>query len=100
MPSDNRPESITNQLHTAIADLPPAYFAMVMATGIVSIACHLLGFRYVDIGLFWLNVLFYLTLWGFTAVRLILYPRFRSRARLIDSLVCPSDPILPGYFKL
>ena len=33
-------------LAQAIATLNPSYFALVMATGIVSIACQLLGFRW------------------------------------------------------
>jgi len=36
---------------TIVADLPPAYFALVMATGIVSIAAHLLGFGLVAVAL-------------------------------------------------
>ena len=39
-----------------IETLNPAYFALVMATGIVSIACHLLGMRWVSLALFWLNI--------------------------------------------
>ena len=39
----------------ALRDMHPAYFAMAMATGIVSIACHLLGFRTIATLLFWLN---------------------------------------------
>ena len=59
MKSESGPKSSRSKLQSAIADLPPAYFAMVMATGIVSIASHLLGFRYLDISLLWLNVVFY-----------------------------------------
>ena len=39
---------------------------MVMATGIVSIACHLLGLRRSALGLFWLNIVFYAALWALT----------------------------------
>ena len=42
----------------------PAYFAMVMATGIVSIACHLLGMPVVALALFWLNIVFYVVALG------------------------------------
>jgi tellurite resistance protein TehA-like permease len=75
MESESRPASIRNKLQSAIANLPPAYFAIVMATGIVSIASHLLGFRFLDIGLLWLNVVFYTVLWGLTIARVLLYPK-------------------------
>jgi tellurite resistance protein TehA-like permease len=52
-----------------LRDLHPAYFALVMATGIVSIACHLLGFAVVSKALFALNVVFYGTLWVLTILR-------------------------------
>lgn len=52
----------------------PAYFAMVMATGIVSIACHLLEFRSLAVILLWLNVLFFAVLWVLTVIRLIRHP--------------------------
>lgn len=54
---------------SGIAGLHPAYFAMVMATGIVSIACQLLGMRLIALGLFWLNLVFFVTLWVLTLVR-------------------------------
>lgn len=55
--------------------LPPAYFAMVMATGIVSIAARLLGYRYAALALFGLNNLFYAGLWILMIARLVRYPR-------------------------
>jgi tellurite resistance protein TehA-like permease len=60
----------------------PAYFAMVMATGIVSIASHLLGLVLIGRLLFWLNILFYAALWGLTFVRCACYPQ-RVRADLL-----------------
>jgi tellurite resistance protein TehA-like permease len=53
----------------------PAYFAMVMATGIVSIASHLLGLKAVGLVLLWLNVAFYVALWGLTILRCVRYPQ-------------------------
>ena len=41
-----------------VADLHPAYFAMVMATGIVSIASLLVGFRTIGVALLPANVVF------------------------------------------
>jgi tellurite resistance protein TehA-like permease len=47
---------------------------MVMATGIVSISCLLMGLPLLARILFWLNVLFYLTLWILTILRFIRFP--------------------------
>jgi hypothetical protein len=44
-----------------LADMHPAYFALVMATGIVSIAAKLLGIPIVPPVLFALNLVFYPT---------------------------------------
>jgi tellurite resistance protein TehA-like permease len=52
-----------------------AYFAMVMATGIVSVASHLLGYEQVAIALFWLNVVAYLVLWVLTIAKAVSVPR-------------------------
>jgi tellurite resistance protein TehA-like permease len=62
--------SLDAQLET----LSPSYFALVMATGIVSIGCDLLGLRTVAVALFPVNVLAYLVLWVLTALRLARYP--------------------------
>ncbi|RPI53481.1 MAG: C4-dicarboxylate ABC transporter [Acidobacteria bacterium] len=61
----------------------PAYFALVMATGIVSIAAHLTGIRVIALPLFALNIVFYAWLWGLTAVRLTRH-RDRVQADLLD----------------
>lgn len=45
----------------ALANFPPAAFALVMATGIVAIASGLLGFPRVASGLFAINLLFWVT---------------------------------------
>lgn len=58
---------------SALATLPPAYFAMVMATGIVSIACHLLGYEILALLLFALNGACYLTLWLVMLGRAVLH---------------------------
>jgi tellurite resistance protein TehA-like permease len=64
---------VTGPVASGIADLPPGYFAMVMATGIVSIASHLLGYSFLARPLVWLNMFFYLALWGLTIGRVIFY---------------------------
>ncbi|MCC6178706.1 MAG: tellurite resistance/C4-dicarboxylate transporter family protein [Chloroflexi bacterium] len=53
-----------------IKDLPPAYFAMVMATGIVAIGTNLLGMRPLALVLTWLNIVLYIVLWVLTLLRL------------------------------
>ncbi len=63
---------------SGLAELHPAYFALVMATGIVSIASQLLGFRPVAIALFALNGVFYPVLWALTIARVA-----RHRDRVI-----------------
>ncbi|MDP3908816.1 MAG: tellurite resistance/C4-dicarboxylate transporter family protein [Gemmatimonadales bacterium] len=52
-----------------VADFPPAYFALVMATGIVSIAAHVLGHEPVAWLLLGINVAAYLVLWALTLLR-------------------------------
>ena len=58
-----------------IRDLFPGYFALVMATGIVSIACHLLGFEWVAQALFLVNKIAYGILWALFLLRLVLFRR-------------------------
>ncbi len=70
---------IRNTLENGIRDLFPSYFALVMATGIVSIACHLLKMDFLAFPLFYLNQFFYVVLWLLTLARIFRYPsRFLS----------------------
>ena len=55
--------------------LPPAYFALVMATGIVSIATHDFHYPVLATGLFVFNVTAYAALAALTVLRTIRYPR-------------------------
>ena len=66
---------------SALSQMHPAYFAMVMATGIVSIASHLLGFTLIGRALFWLNPVLYVALWALLILRTARFPR-----RVIDDL--------------
>ena len=66
---------LARRVKPLIAEMPPAYFALVMSTGIVSIACHLLGWGVLALTLFWLNLCLFLTLWCLTLLRLGFYPR-------------------------
>ncbi len=65
------------------ADLHPAYFAMVMATGIVSVAAQMRGWPAVARTMLGLNVVFYAVLWVLTIVRTLRYPD-RLLADLMD----------------
>ncbi|MCB0499767.1 MAG: tellurite resistance/C4-dicarboxylate transporter family protein [Cyclobacteriaceae bacterium] len=49
-------------IQTMIKELPLSYFALVMATGVNSVACYLLGMEPVAYAMFWLNIAFYLIL--------------------------------------
>lgn len=62
-------------LEKTIADLFPGYFALVMATGIVSIAAHLSGMDAIAWPLFQLNKVAYVVLWLLTLARLARHPR-------------------------
>lgn len=77
----------------AVKNLHPAYFAMVMATGIVAIASQLTGLRSLAVGLSWLNIGVFVVLWTLTLARAILFPRdfFRD---LID------HKRGPGFFTI
>jgi tellurite resistance protein TehA-like permease len=80
-------------LAAAAADLFPGYFALVMATGIVSIAAHLLGMGWIALPLLAINAVAYVVLWLLTLWRLLFYfgrltADLRSHARG------------PGFFTL
>jgi len=69
------PDDTSARQYSVVRDLHPAYFAMVMATGIVSIAAQLRGFEFVAQVLLWLNVLFFICLWVLTLRRVISFRR-------------------------
>lgn len=58
-----------------VAALSPSYFALVMATGIVSIAAELLGVTPLAVALFGINAVAYVALWWLTAVRIARHRR-------------------------
>lgn len=59
-----------------IANLFPAYFALVMSTGIVSVAAHLLNFEGTSLLLLYFNVIAFIILWILLILRLLFF--FRS----------------------
>ncbi len=79
-------------LAEGVRGLSPAYFALVMATGIVSIASERAGLRAIAAVLLWLNVAQYLFLWIFTSWRLLRY-----RQALLDDLMDHQSG--PGFFS-
>ncbi|MDQ2706024.1 MAG: tellurite resistance/C4-dicarboxylate transporter family protein [Pseudomonadota bacterium] len=62
-------------LSQGIQSLNPAYFALVMATGIESIAGRLLGMPRLAVGLFGLNIGLFAILWMLTLARLVSFPQ-------------------------
>ena len=65
-----------------LAVMHPAYFALVMATGIVSLACELVGLHAIAVALFACNLGFYPILWALLIARVIRH-RERVRADLV-----------------
>ncbi len=79
--------------NNSITNLFPGYFALVMATGIVSIASHLLKMQQIAFFLLWLNIAFYGILIILLRVRTIYY-----FSRIIDDI---TDHLRgPGFFTL
>jgi len=62
-----------NPITNSIKGLHPAYFAMVMSTGIISIASKLLGFTGIAYGLFYINIIAYAIILPFQIVRVFAY---------------------------
>ncbi len=81
------------RLSTAVAGLFPGYFALVMATGIVSIATHLLGMAWIALVMLPINVAAYVVLWLLTLWRIAGY-----FSRLAADLA--SHARGPGFFTL
>lgn len=65
-----------------IATLHPAYFSMVMATGILDVACRLVGIRLATEALYWINLGAYGVLGLATLIRVLAFPdRFLADCR-------------------
>lgn len=76
-----------------LADLSPAYFGLVMATGIVSLAGFIMGYDRLAFGLFYLNLVQYVALGVLFGARALIYPR-RFFGDMIGHLTGP------GYFTV
>ena len=82
---------LLGSIKSAVENLHPAYFAMVMATGIVSIASDLMEMSVVGVALCWLNLIFFAILVVLTVARLIWH-----RTRLFSDLIDHNRG--PGFF--
>lgn len=68
-----------HEIRREIANLFPGYFALVMATGIISLAAHLLGMEFLARALLIFNAGAYVILWILTLFRLVCYfPRLSA----------------------
>jgi tellurite resistance protein TehA-like permease len=83
----------TPTLSSTVAGLHPASFAMVMATGIVSVAAQLQGFPRIAQSMLVLNVVLYAVLWILTAIRITTYTK-NVYADVLDHNRCV------GFFTL
>jgi tellurite resistance protein TehA-like permease len=83
-----RREPLGGRLRAELADLSPAYFGMVMATGIVSLAAYLLVMPGIAHALFRLNIVAYAVLWILTVLRAVRFPH-RFFSDMVDHLRGP-----------
>lgn len=104
--SDTSPWHKQSGVFVGLAGLSPAYFGMVMATGIVSLSAHMLDMQIIAKALFQLNILVYTVLWILTVLRIVRYPR-RFFGDMLDHLRGPgffttvaATGILGGQFVL
>jgi tellurite resistance protein TehA-like permease len=88
--ADSRP---TRRIARMVETLFPGYFALVMATGIISIAIHLTGRPMIAKALLGLNLLFFAVLSLLLCIRLVRYFR-----RVFDDL--RSHERGPGFFTV
>jgi tellurite resistance protein TehA-like permease len=87
------PDKLMSAVKGGVRDLFPGYFALVMATGIVSIAAHLLNLELIAQVLFQLNKVAYIILWILVLARLLFY-----RRPLVSDLIDHARG--PGFFTL
>lgn len=84
---------LPKRLLADLSGLSPAYFGMVMATGIISLSAHMLGYPILAIALFVLNLLLAVILWILTALRIV----YHTQAFLTDLI----DHLRgPGFFTM
>lgn len=84
---------VINNLYRSIAQLSPAYFGLVMATGIVALASLQMGFAKFAQILFYLNIVQYAVLAGLYIIRACAYPKLFF-TDLVDHMSAP------GFFTV
>ncbi|MCC6866852.1 MAG: tellurite resistance/C4-dicarboxylate transporter family protein [Ignavibacteria bacterium] len=89
----NESKYFLTRISESIYELSPAYFALVMATGIVSIAAYYIGIGIVAVILFWFNLIAYIILWILFLVRIVRYTK-----AVITDIVDHTQSI--GFFTL
>lgn len=62
---------LLDEFRGGVQTLSPAYFALVMATGIISIGAFLMEMKWVALVLFYLNNFFFIILWILTLLRVV-----------------------------
>ena len=93
-----------NVIRDTIKTFHPAYFAMVMATGITSIASDLLGFTVIAYGLFYLNIIAYIIILTLQTIRLCMYRDLvlndlsNSKLSLVFFTIVASTNVLGSQF--
>ncbi|HRO09042.1 MAG TPA: tellurite resistance/C4-dicarboxylate transporter family protein [Saprospiraceae bacterium] len=80
-------------IRQGVQTLSPAYFALVMATGIISLGTYMMDMKIVSLLLFGLNNLFFIVLWLLTILRVFWYFNFIKKD-ITNHLVGP------GFFTL
>jgi tellurite resistance protein TehA-like permease len=69
-----KPSGVGKLALEAAENLFPGYFALVMATGVISIACHLLAMPAIARALVGVNWAAYIVLWALTLLRVMRFP--------------------------
>lgn len=87
------PAGALSFLNERLAAMHPGYFALTMATGIVSIACNLLELELAARALLWINLPAYGVLWVALLARIVRHP-----ARILADLA--SHQRGPGFFTM
>lgn len=87
------PSTVQMSVDSDLANMSPAYFGMVMATGIVSLAAYQQGILGLAQVLFYANIVFYAVLWMLTVLRAVRYPH-----QFLDDMI---DHLRgPGFFTM
>ncbi|KAA0232302.1 MAG: C4-dicarboxylate ABC transporter [Actinobacteria bacterium] len=73
-PRDELGAPVLTHLKARLALMHPAYFALVMATGIVAISCHLFELNYLALALSAINLVAYPTLCALFIARAVVFP--------------------------